>query len=90
MKEIEAQPWRFAFVVAIWVLAMEVQSRKFCGGLNFEEKKAKRWENVWEMRMRDNMWEKIKVIIIINDYLNKKMCIIDSLMWVFCKSDHVK
>ena len=78
-------------MVAIWVLAMKVQLRKFCGGLNFEEKRAERWENVWEIRMRDNVWEKIKVIIIIiNKYLNKKGCIIDSLMWLFCKSDCVK
>ena len=79
----------------IWVLAMEVQSRKFCGGLNSEEKRAKRWENVWEMRMRDNVWEKIKVKnnnkkMNKNEYLNKNGCIIDSLMWVFCKNDHVK
>ena len=25
-----------------------------------------------------------------NKYLNKKGCIIDSLMWVFCKSNRVK
>ena len=61
-------------MVAIWVLAMEVQPGKFCGGLNSEEKRAERRKNVWEMRMRDNVWEKIKVIIIIiiNEYLNKK------------------
>ena len=33
--------------------------------------------------------KKIKVKII-NEYLNKNGCIIDSRMWVFCKSDRAK
>ena len=34
MKETEVLPWSFAFVVAIWDLAMNIEAQpwKFCGG----------------------------------------------------------
>ena len=53
------------------------------------KKKKKKGLSREKVRVRWVRWEIIKKSKR-NYYFNKKVCIINKLMWVFCKSDSIK